>query len=250
MRNLFQSKSRKYFRRARGMAYDERGPEVKGPWRATSFVEAKIELSLRRDTSGLSSADLSIARDAFLEGRWSDVRAIVGELTFTITGTYGAVCSERDAIRESKQRYEGILDELGESLAEYNERSGNNFRSEARAEMQMWRDDGDCNSTSYPGLDVHDTEYRTVRRFDKNGICVKTRGEERVLVTEGCGCVHDEIAEVFPEFKTLIPWHLNTMRPTPTGEAWAVEELPDSVLEAVRALVLADESAEASERAA
>lgn len=257
MRNLFKQTARKYYRRERGMAYNERGSEVSGPWRATSFVEAKIELGFHANNLALPSHDVAVIRDAFLEGRFAAMREIIKQynmdLCFTITGAYGEVFSERKAMRACKQRFEGILRDLGETLAEYNERSGNNFRSEARAEMQIWRNECDYGPT-YPGLDVHDTAYRTVRRSvpDKYGPGkrIVTKGQERVLVTEGCGCVHDTIAECFPEFKSLIPWHLNTMRSSEDAKAWLVEELPDSVLETVRALVLADDNAKASERAA
>lgn len=247
MHNLFKHTARKYFRRERGMSYDERGPEVKGPWRATSFVEAEIELGFHADTSALPSHNAAVIRDAFLEGRFADVRTIAAQhglsLCFTITGAYGPVCSERDA---KWQAYEYTLSSLEDTeIAHWNEQWGTNFRSYASTARYVISTDG-----KYAGLGVYDTEHRTIRRFDKQGICVKTRGEERVLITEGCGCVHDTIADCFPEFATLIPWHLNTMRKSPDGGAWLVEELPDSVLETVRALVLADDNAKASERAA
>jgi hypothetical protein len=154
------------------------------------------------------------------------------------------VVSERVALAESRQRYEGIIDELGESLAEFNERTGNNFRSEDRADMWLWNNERDC-GTTYPGLDVHDTAYRT-RALTKNGIVTRTRGEERVLITTACGCIHETLHECFPEFRALIPWHLNTMRPSEDGKAWVVEELPDSVLSTIQSLILTDDERRAA----
>ena len=53
---------------------------------------------------------------------------------------------------------------------------------------------------------------------------VETAGDnpcgEGLLVLDSCGCLHDEIREWFPEFRWLIPWHLNNMRKDENGERW------------------------------
>lgn len=221
MRRIIQTSKRAYFRG------NDRAERVKDAFRAHEWIEAKIEVAL---VGTLGTDTYNVIRDALLSGQYRAAQLMAWEheatLRISVTGAYGYVLSERAAIRESKQRYEGILSELGESLAEYNERSGYNFRSEARAERQMWLDDSTSSSTSYPGLDVHDTVYRTRREtrpgaeYPGQRIVSRTRGEERVLVTTGCGCVHDELRASFPELAPIIALHLaDTRAGAPDQEA-------------------------------
>lgn len=243
MREIFKADVRKYFRREKGMAYDDRGREIASVWRATSFVEAEIRLGFYADTRALPECDVAIMRDAFREGRFHDVREIAKQhgfsLGFSITGTEGYVLSEREAKREALTHAEEWFGDV-EDLAAFNARMGTNFRSEARAARFVIETDG-----QYAGLDVHAMEYRSIKVRANRAQAFRTRGEERVLITTSCGCIHDTLAECFPEFKPLIPWHLNTMREGPEGRSWVVEELPDEILEAVRMFILSDDEKKA-----
>lgn len=124
----------------------------------------------------------------------------------TITGTMGYILSERDARREALQFWESFFEDSPEEIKAMNARFGTRFRSPRSAARYVLSVDGE-----YHGLDVVNEE------------------DGKVYVAHSCGCLHDNIAEWFPDAVKHIPYHLNTheglfgarrMLPTETLE-WA-----------------------------
>lgn len=210
---FLRTKIRAYFEQTQG---DDLGKRVKSARNATRFVEAEIQV--RIDSRDLAPELVSVVRDAFMSGQYARAQALAWEagraIQISVTGTEGYVCAPRYALAESKRYMESYLSDVGTDLAAFNADNGTNFRSEERAAMYLWRAER-ASGTDYPGLDVHDVEYLGTRRAkpERPGTVGRAIGSiERVLVTSGCGCIHDTLREAFPELKPLIAWHLASMK--------------------------------------
>lgn len=111
-----------------------------------------------------------------------------GVQRLSITGETGRIVSKAAARKEAKQYWISFFEDSPEEIFAMNERCGTRFSSASGAAKYVLDNDGE-----YHGLDA-------------------TEIDGKVYVGERFGCVHDDIAEWFPELVDIIPWHLNDLK--------------------------------------
>lgn len=161
-----------------------------------------------------------------------------GKLRLTVTGSAGVVMIPKQARAEALNFWISFFEESPAEIQAMNARCGTRFRSACSAAKYVIKTDGE-----YHGLDLLGGEPYMQQ--------TQTGTLEKLLVVHSCGCIHEELAEAFPEYKALIPWHLNDMRAGCAhqrasgvtrigskctecgysyGSAWLHEELPKEII--------------------
>lgn len=124
--------------------------------------------------------------------RWCQIKVELRKtdkgLELSVTGGYGEIVSEASARKRALQNWESFFNDDKNAIHEMNRRCGFQCRTALGAAKKVIASDG-----KFHGLDV----------FCQDG--------DRVFLLEGCGCIHDELLDWFPEAKDLIPFHLNGM---------------------------------------
>jgi len=123
------------------------------------------------------------------DGRYCTVNIKLENDRFSITGEEGCVVTNKYAREEALEYWRSFFEQMPHERRNMNERCNTNFRTPLSAAKYVLRVDG-----KFHGLDATEMDDGTVR------------------ILESCGCIHDTLAEWFPEAKPLIPWHLNDMR--------------------------------------
>jgi hypothetical protein len=140
----------------------------------------------------------SYKRRKIVDSRWCEIEIEYdpgsdGEAPrLSICGSTGRVITAAQGKREALAYWESYFDDNKGEIIAMGERFGKRLSSAKSAARFVVATDG-----AYHGLDVHAviTEGRT----------------ERLLITEACGQIRDELREWFPEFADLMPYHLSDM---------------------------------------
>jgi len=113
-----------------------------------------------------------------------------GVQRLSITGEMGRIVSKAAARKDAKQYWVSFFEDSPEEIFAMNERCGTRFSSASGAAKYVLDMDGE-----YHGLDAEEVDGK-------------------VYVGDSFGCIHNDIAEWFPELVPLIRWHLNDMNST------------------------------------
>jgi len=127
------------------------------------------------------------------EDEWCEARISLtgspGAERLSITGTAGTIQDRDDAESHNLDFWRSFFEEDDERLADMVRRFG-----------------------------VSSVEEATQRVVDVDGPLhgqdVFKEDSDRVYLVDSCGCIHDTLAEWFPEIAQYIKWHLNDMKST------------------------------------
>ena len=149
------------------------------------------------------------------DGRWCTIEVTVENGRLSVTGSEGAILTLAKAKREALAYWRSFFEDSPLEIAAMNERCGTRFTSPASAARYVLENDGELH-----GLDVH--RHGVDLAFEDG----KVRGHQStVLIVDSCGQIQAVLRDWFPEYATLLPWHLNDMHAECThqqarGETW------------------------------
>lgn len=125
----------------------------------------------------------------------------------SITGSTGHVLTEAQGKRQALQTWIDYFDENPGEIIAMGKRFGRKFSSSRGAARFVI----DCDGVLH-GLDVEKV--------------IGSGRKARVLVTEACGQICDELTEWFPEWSDLFPYHLNDMKAGAPDQERALDSAP------------------------
>ncbi len=125
-------------------------------------------------------------------GRFCRIEVEIKDGRLSVCGTEGTVMTRQRGRKEALQYWVSYFEECPEAIQDMNKRFGKRFTSATGAAKFVLATDGE-----FHGLDILDDGNR----------------DRDILITESCGQIRDSLADWFPEYSALLPWHLNDMKP-------------------------------------
>ena len=140
------------------------------------------------------------------DGEWCEIEIRWTGTRLSITGSAGSLIPQDQGREQALEYWAAYFEDEPQECARMSQEHGNDYDSCGCTKLlcaehcaQLVLDiDGD-----YHGLDVHAELDGDYPQLD----------EPMLALTHSCGQITGELRLYFPQFKKLMPWHLNDMRP-------------------------------------